>query len=153
MTRSILPLLVLLFFCWPQSGQAAGEVNKCIDPNGKVTYSSQPCPDDSVRETVRIRNNRSSDAGNAGNEDGKGEPGSMQELDRRIEAASDNPVLKAQLELTRQQCQLAKTQLERYANAPYLVRQDEQGNQVRLSDEEAAAEKARLRSYLAQECR
>lgn len=145
-------LFALLAFA-PQT-DAAGEVNKCVDDKGKVTYSSRPCPGNTTSETVRIRRAPVADDA-VDNAEGNGEagaPGSLQQLDARI-AETDDPVVKAQLQLTRQQCELAKTQLERYDNAPYLMRKNDDGSQTKLSDEEAAAEKAKLRSFLAQECR
>ncbi|MDX1442656.1 MAG: DUF4124 domain-containing protein [Gammaproteobacteria bacterium] len=132
----------------------AAEVNKCVDANGKVTYSSQPCPKDSQAERLKLRTRGASQPQAEGDADDSagGAPGSMQELDARI-AAEEDPVLKAQLQITRQKCELAKTQMQRYEEAPYLVRKNDDGTQERLSDEEAAAEKAKVRQFLAQECR
>lgn len=155
MTR-LLPLVFMLAIAWHGTAQAtlAGEVNKCVDADGKVTYSSQPCPENSAAEKVKLRKGPSSNdaAGNGDDEEGAGEPGSMQQLRERL-ANTDDPVLKAQLELTKQQCELARTQLDRYEDAPYLMRENNDGTKTRLTDDEAAAEKARLRRYLAQECR
>lgn len=138
----------------PATSQAA-EVNKCVDANGKVTYSSQPCPEDSKAERLKLRTRGASqpEAEEGANDgEGKGEPGSMRELDARI-AAEEDPVVKAELELIRQQCELAKTQMQRYEEAPFLVRKTDDGTQERLSDEEAAAEKARVRQMLSEKCR
>jgi hypothetical protein len=149
MIRSLLPLVTIALLGFAP-GSNAGDVNKCVDADGKVSYSSQPCPQDATAERVKIRKAPSSDD-EASREEDAGEPGSMKKLRERI-AATDDPVHRAQLELTLQQCELANTQLQRYADAPYLVRQNDDGTKTRLSDEEAEAEKANLQQFLASDC-
>ena len=131
----------------------SAEINKCVDARGKVTYSSQPCPGNAQAETLKLRTRpASTPAPEEAADEANSEPGSMQQLDARI-AAEDDPVQKAQLEIIKQKCQLAKTQIQRYEDAPFLVRENEDGTKTRLSDEEAAAEKAEVRQYLAENCR
>lgn len=150
MIRSLLPLVTIALLGFAPGSNAA-EVNKCVDADGKVSYSSQPCPQDAAAEKVKIRRGPSSNEEASSEENAAGEPGSMKNLRERI-AATDDPVHRAQLELTLQQCELANTQLQRYADAPFLVRQNDDGTKTRLTDEEAEAEKAQLRQLLASDC-
>lgn len=125
----------------------AAPVYKCTKADGSTYYSGQPCPETATSETLRVQK----PATNAEGESGKQEPAGKT-LDERIAEAED-PVVRAQLELRKKQCELARTQLERYEDAPYLVEKMEDGSQRRLSDEEAAAEKQKLREMLQGECR
>lgn len=152
MNRLPMILLALCPLAFATPGQA-GEVNKCVDANGKVSYSSQPCPAGSQAEKLELRTDPASAPENEATEDKtESKPGSMQQLDARI-AAEEDPVQKAQLEIIKQKCRLAKTQIQRYEDAPFLVRENEDGSKTRLSDEEAAAEKASVRQYLEENCR
>lgn len=138
-------IAALLLFACALPASAAG-VYKCTSADGKTVYSETPCPKDASAEKLRVP--RSSSDADAGNTDDKTAGNS---LDAQIAAATD-PVMKAQLELQKKQCELARTQLQRYESAPYLVEQQADGTQRRLSEEETAAEKARLKNLLAEKC-
>lgn len=124
----------------------AGNVYKCTGENGETRYSSQPCPDAAESERLRVQR----PASNTGDDNTSAAGGKT--LDEQIAAATD-PIRKAQLELRKKECELARSQLERYEGAPYLVEQQEDGTQRRLSEEETAAEKERLRGQIESQCR
>ena len=125
----------------------AAEVYKCVSADGKVSYSSQPCPKDAAAEKLRLQRSQTAEQQDDGEQDA-----AQSSLDERI-AKETNPVAKAQLEIQKQQCELVRTQLKQYEQAPYLIRKKEDGSEERLSEEESNAERQRLRDYLAKECR
>lgn len=135
---------IFLFALVAMPADAAG-VYKCTNAEGKTYYSDRACPKNESAERLRVPKSAQGDA----TAETDGEAGSS--LDQQIANATD-PVVKAQLELRKKECELARTQLQRYADAPYLVEQQADGTQRRLSDEEAAAEKQKLRDMLASRC-
>lgn len=137
-------IIALAAFAVLAGPAAAGSVYKCTGADGKTYYSGQPCPASAQSETLRVPNPSSQDDTASAEKKGKS-------LDERIAEAED-PVLKAQLELRKKQCELARTQLKRYEDAPYLVEKLDDGTERRLSEEETAAEKQRLRDMIATEC-
>lgn len=139
-------IAAILIFAVLALPATAAQVYKCTNADGSVEYSGQPCPDAAASETLRVQKPADADDG-AGEGETQGKT-----LDERIAEAED-PVLKAQLELRKQECDLARTQLQRYENAPYLVQRMEDGTQRKLSEEEAAAEKQALRDMIQSECR
>lgn len=140
MTRLI---AIFLFALLAMPATAAG-VFKCTNAEGKTYYSERACPKDESTERLRVPKASADDEAPA-----EGAEGSS--LDQQIANATD-PVIKAQLELRKKECELARTQLQRYEGAPYLVEQQDDGTQRRLSDEEAAAQKQQLRDLIAQRC-
>lgn len=141
MTRLI---AIFLFALLAMPASAAG-VFKCTNAEGKTYYSERACPKDESAERLRVpRASGNDDASEATGNEGSS-------LDQQIADATD-PVIKAQLELRKKECELARTQLQRYEDAPYLVEQQDDGTQRRLSDEETAAQKQQLRDLLAQRC-
>lgn len=120
---------------------AAADVYKCTGADGKTYYTGTPCPAGAEEKRLDVP---------------KAPPRAESQvprksLDERIAEATD-PVVKAQLEIEKQRCELARTQLERYENAPYLIQRKDDGSERRLSDEEAAAEMQRLRQQIAERC-
>lgn len=142
MTRFI---AIFLFALLAMPATAAG-VFKCTNAEGKTYYSERACPKDESAEKLRVPKATADDEASA---EADGKEGSS--LDQQIANATD-PVIKAQLELRKKECELARTQLQRYEGAPYLVEQQADGTQRRLSDEEAAAQKQQLRDLIAQRC-
>lgn len=122
---------------------AAGSVYKCTDADGQTRYSQQPCPASAEGEVLRVQPPAT-----------PAEPaaeGERKSLDERIAAATD-PVIKAQLQLEKQRCELAQTQLERYADAPYLVEKREDGTERKLSEKESEAAREKLRQQIESRC-
>ncbi|HEX7048188.1 MAG TPA: DUF4124 domain-containing protein [Gammaproteobacteria bacterium] len=122
---------------------AAGTVYKCTTADGKTIYSGQPCPETARSETLNVPEPATPDE-SAKTGDGKS-------LDERIAEATD-PVIKAQLEIQKQRCELARTQLERYADAPYLIEKREDGTERQLSEEETKAAREKLRQQIENRC-
>lgn len=137
-------ILLVTLFALPAG--AANGVYKCTNAQGKTYYSDRACPKDESAEKLRVPRAAT------GEESESDEPAGGKTLDEKIAEATD-PVIKAQLELRKQECELARTQLQRYENAPYLVEQQDDGTQRRLSEEETAAEKQQLRDKITRECR
>lgn len=138
----LLPLLLLGSLAAPAS---AADVYKCTGADGKTYYSSQRCP--SSEQGSRLRVQRPTTLDESTKEDSGGKT-----LDQRI-AETEDPVRKAQLELLKKECELARTQLSRYEDAPYLIEKKDDGTERRLSEEETAAEKARLSRKIAEQCK
>lgn len=139
----ILAILVLAALAQPAS---SGPVYKCTGADGKTYYSEQPCPKSASSEVLRVQK------APAGDEESADDADAGKTLDERIAEATD-PIVKARLELRKQECELARTALERYEGAPYLVERQADGSERRLSDEEAEAEKQQLRDKIRTECR
>lgn len=139
-------LLLLLLLASLASPASAADVYKCTDAGGKTYYSGQRCP--SSEQGTRLRVQRPATS----SEENTKETGDGKTLEQRI-AEADDPVRKAQLELLKKECELARTQLSRYEDAPYLVEKKDDGTQRRLSDEETAAEKARLGRKIKEQCK
>ncbi|HEX7031155.1 MAG TPA: DUF4124 domain-containing protein [Gammaproteobacteria bacterium] len=126
------------------SPAGAGEVYKCTGADGKVRYSGQPCPESTQSETLQVPKA-------AAPAESAGEAKEQKSLDERIAEATD-PVVKAQLQLQKQRCELARTQLQRYEDAAYLVQKREDGTERRLTEEETQAERDRLRRKIEERC-
>lgn len=136
-----LPLLTLLAaLAFPV---AAGEVYKCTGADGKTYYSGQKCPAGADSEKLHVQRPTTSDAPAATEE--------RKSLDEQIAEATD-PVAKARLQIQKQECELAATQLERYEGAPYLVEKQADGSERRLTEEEAQAEIDKLRQKMEARC-
>jgi len=132
----------LLVLAAPAS--AAGAVHKCKSADGQVHYSQQPCPASAEGEVLRVQPPATPVEPAA--EDNR------KSLDERIAAATD-PVIKAQLQLEKQRCELAMTQLQRYADAPYLVEKHEDGTERQLSEKESEAAREKLRQQIESRCK
>lgn len=141
---AIAALVAVTMLAMQASPAAAGAVYKCTNADGKTYYAGQPCPESAQSETLRVPRPGADEKATAKEDDGKS-------LDERIAEAED-PVLKAQLQLRKKQCELARTQLKRYEDAPFLVEKLDDGSERRLSEEETAAEKQRLRGMITKEC-
>lgn len=136
--------IAIVVLAVPALPAEAASVYKCTDATGKTTYSERACPETQTAETLRVRPAPEPDESAAGAAGGK-------TLDQKIAEATD-PVVKAELEIEKQRCELAATQLQRYEDAPYLVQKQADGSERRLSDEEAQAEKDKLRNILKERC-
>lgn len=123
---------------------SAAEVYKCVNSDGKVSYSSQPCPKDAAAEKLRLQK-----APTVQDDETTGE---LSGWDARIAAETD-PEQKKRLEILKQQCELAETQLKKYEAAPYLVTRSDDGSEKKLSKEEGEAEKQKLRDFMTRECK
>ena len=134
-----LSLLSLLALAHPA---LAGEVYNCTGADGKTYYSGQKCPASAEGEKLHVQRPATSDAPAADN---------RKSLDQQIAEATD-PVVKARLQIQKQECELAATQLERYEGAPYLIEKQDDGSERRLTDEEAQAEKDKLRRMMEARC-
>lgn len=137
-----MPLLAALLLVLAPAAQA-GDVYKCVDADGKTQYSSRPCPKDAEGEKLAVQRPATPE------EDGEAPP--RKSLDERIAEATD-PVVKARLEITKQECELAATQLKRYEDAPYLVQKQADGSERKLTPEEAEAEKDKIRRAMKERC-
>lgn len=122
---------------------AAGTVYKCTTADGKTVYSGQPCPETAQSETLQVPEAPAPDEST--------KTGDRKSLDERIAEATD-PVIKAQLEIQKQRCELARTQLERYEDAPYLIEKNEDGSERQLSEEETKAAREKLRQQIENRC-
>lgn len=140
MTR-LIAIFLLALLAMPAT--AAG-VFKCTNAEGKTYYSERACPKDESAERLRVPKAATGD-------EAAGASSARKSLDQRIAEATD-PVIKAQLELEKQRCELARTQLDRYNDAPYLIRKQEDGTEVQLSEEESQAERDKLRKQIEERC-
>jgi len=137
-------LATLFAFALLALPSGAAGVYKCTNADGKTYYADQACPKSETAEKLRVPRA-------ATNDDAGDTTTTRKSLDQRIAEATD-PVVKAQLEIEKQRCELARTQIQRYEDAPYLVRKNEDGTEHRLSDEETRAEKDKLRRQIEERC-
>lgn len=144
---ALLIAIALLGLAAP-SAQAA-EVFKCKDENGKVKYQSQPCKDKSAQEKLKI------DRGPSRSDSGEVEPSSSSDtpqLDKML-ANAENPALKEQLELRKKQCEMARKNLKEYESADFLVEKNADGTERKLTSDQIAKEKERVRRFIESECK
>lgn len=136
--------LLILVVAGVLPGLAAAQVYRWVDEDGKVHYSDKPV-EQAERVNIRVDRPRPS-AGEASAEQAAGSS-----IEDQI-AAEEDPVKKAQLQVRKQECDLARAVLDKYANAPYLVEKQADGTERRLSDDEAAAEKSKVEQQVANNC-
>ncbi|MDX1454660.1 MAG: DUF4124 domain-containing protein [Gammaproteobacteria bacterium] len=145
----LLGMCMALFAAAPSE---AAEVYKCKDENGKVKYQSQACDDATSQEKLKLRRGPStaSDDGDAGDAaDGNSD---TPLLDKMIASTTDER-MKRNLEIRKEQCAIARQNLQAYENADILKARNEDGSERVLSAEEMGAEKQKARSFLENNCK
>ena len=126
---------VFFIACMLASQQAAAEIYKCTDANGKVNYSDRPCKGESiiftpkagpkVDEDVEVRSEKTRQLLRAYREE------SAQEKQKAAE-------LKAEKERRVENCRRAKNRYHQIISAGRIYRLDKDGNQTDFTDEQRA---------------
>lgn len=122
----------------------AGDVYKCKDASGKVSYSKRPCANATEQDRIKYQASRSVPEDESNDEPKDG-------FDELLEK-TDDPALRQQLELKKQQCKVARDNLERYKNADVLIQQNADGTQQQLDEATARAEVARVEKFIQDHC-
>ena len=134
-------LLLVIFGILP--AVASGQVYRWVDEDGKVHYSDKPVEQ---AERVEIRVTRPASSAKS-----TSDASTSSSLDDQI-AAEEDPVKKGQLQLKKQECDLARAVLNKYEDAPYLVEKQADGTERFLSKDEVAAEKLKVQQQIAANC-
>ena len=122
---------------------ALGQVYRWVDEDGKVHYSDKPV-EQAERVDVRVTRPSKSDSSASA-------ASATSSIEAQI-AAEEDPVKKGQLQLIKQECDLARAVLDKYENAPFLVEKQADGTERFLSADEAAAEKVKVQQQIASNC-
>ena len=122
---------------------ALGQVYRWVDEDGKVHYSDKPV-EQAERVDVRVTRPAKSDSSSSA-------ASATSSIEAQI-AAEEDPVKKGQLQLIKQECDLARAVLDKYENAPFLVEKQADGTERFLSADEAAAEKVKVQQQIANNC-
>jgi len=142
-------LTVISIACLLASQQAAAEIYKCTDANGKIHYGDKPCKGEStiitpkagpkVDENVEQRNEKTQRLLRAYREE------HAQEKQKTAE-------LKAEKEKRVENCRRAKNRHQRIISAGRIYRLDKDGNQTHFTDEERDAAIASAKADIKEWC-
>ena len=151
---------------------ANAQVHKCIDANGKVIYSQNPCPANTKPGTVTRRVDGPSSApsvtpssdpadkaakGDAAKKSGP-KTAAYQEQDFRkrqqdqAKAAKESADKSAEAQRKQDNCRAARERLAQYEIGGRMTRVNPQGERYYLEDAQIEQEKARARSEVSQAC-
>jgi hypothetical protein len=146
----ILPVTIVLAAAAISSTACAGDTKlyKTVDAQGNVVYSDEASSPNKQQLTVRYHEPSA--------EDLKGleqQRKALQaaEVQRIQQAATDNAAHKQQ-EAQQARCESARRYYNSIKDAGRLYQQDEQGNRVILTDEEANAKRAQASQAMASAC-
>ena len=172
-TRSIVMIRIAVFlFASLSLANADAQVHKCIDANGKIIYSQDPCPANTKSGTVTRRVDRPSaapaaaPAAESADKAAKGDAArktgpkttAEQEQDFRkrqqdqAKAAKESGEQTAEAQRKEENCRAARQRLAQYEIGGRLTRVNPQGERYYLEDAQIEQEKARARSDVAQAC-
>lgn len=113
---------------------AAAEVYKCVDANGSVTYSDRPVADCETKETMTPPAPVDPTAAQSRAE---AREKFLDEIDNeRSQQAEEQAKLAKEEGVRQRNCALARDKLARVTGNPRVYGTDEQGNRVKLGEEE-----------------
>ena len=138
-------LLALCALALPVSAQ----VYRWVDKDGKVHYAQQKPPDVQA-EVLPIKS-----ANSLGGDPAAAAPAAAAPAAAPPTGAADdaNAQLKKEVDaLNQQRCNAAKSISARYDSAPFLEKSNADGTKTRLSPEEEAAERARMKGQVTSAC-
>lgn len=148
---------------------AQAQVNKCVDSNGKVFYSQNPCPPSMKRETMSRGGippaSAVTPAPGAADKAGKGDAAkggpktpADQEQDFRkrqqdeAKAAKEADKKTAEAQAKEANCRNARQRLTQYEIGGRISQINDKGERYYMEDAQIEAEKARARADVAQAC-
>lgn len=122
---------------------ALAQVYRWVDEDGKVHYSDKPV-EQAERVDVHVTRPARADSSSS-------DASATSRIEAQI-AAEEDPVKKGQLQLIKQECDLARAVLDKYETAPFLVEKQADGTERFLTADEAAAEKAKVQQQISSNC-
>jgi hypothetical protein len=131
---------------------ATAQVYKWVDKDGKVHYTSQKPPDVKAEElAIKSANSLGGDpAAAAAAPPPAAAPPTKAGYEEADAAAA---ALKKEVDsLNQQRCNTAKSIAARYDSAPFLEKSNADGSKTRLTPEEEAAERARMKGQVTSAC-
>jgi hypothetical protein len=150
---------------------ANAQVHKCIDKNGKVIYSQDPCPADTKSGTVTRRVDRpasspaaaapgSADKAEKGDAAKKSGPKTAADLEQdfrrrqqeQVKASQESADKAAEAQRKADNCRAARERLANYEIGGRITRINPQGERYYLEDAQIEQEKARARADVAAAC-
>lgn len=151
------------------TGAVHAQVYKCLDPNGKVVYSQNPCPPNMKRETMSRGGippaSAVAPAAGAADKAGKGDAAkggprtpAEQEQDFRkrqqdqAKAAKEADKKSAEAQAKEANCRNARQRLTQYEIGGRISQINDKGERYYMEDAQIEAEKARARADVSQFC-
>lgn len=148
---------------------AQAQVFKCADANGRITYSQNPCPANTKRETmsrggiplVPVTPSPEGAADKAAKSDaaksGPKTPAEQEQAFRKrlqdqAKAAKEAEQKNAQAQAKEANCRNARQRLAQYSIGGRIARTDEQGERYYMDDAQIEAERARAQTDVSQLC-
>ena len=171
--RSIAMIRIAVFvFASLSLASANAQVYKCIDANGKIIYSQNPCPANTKSGTVTRRVDRpsaapaatpaaeSADKAAKGDASRKTGPRTTAEQEQEFrkrqqdqaKAAKESEQSTAEAKRKADNCRTAKERLAQYEIGGRVTRINPQGERYYLEDAQIEQEKGRARADVAQAC-
>jgi len=165
---------IAVFFFLAALGVAGAnaQVHKCIDANGKIIYSQDPCPANTKSGTVTRRVDRpastpaaaaapgSADKAAKGDAAKKSGPKAAADLEQdfrkrqqdQAKEAKESADKVAEAQRKQDNCRAARERLANYEIGGRMTRVNPQGERYYLEDAQIEQEKARARADVAQAC-
>ena len=149
-TMNRITLFMALALCAALAGTAAAQVYKWTDKDGKVHYSNQKPPEPEV-ETKTLKLDPGPTAAAVPTTATADAPAAAPTTGPN---AKPNAEVEAQLAaLDAQRCSAAKAVATRYETAPFLQKSGPDGKPVKLSVEEEAAERLKVKADVERLCK
>jgi hypothetical protein len=147
--------IALLFTLCALALPATAQVYRWVDKDGKVHYASQKPPDVQA-EALAIKSAVSLE-GNTAATPSTAAPAAAAPTAAPPTGAYDSDAaaaaMKAEVDaLNKQRCSAAKSISSRYDSAPFLEKSNADGTKSRLTPEEEAAERARMKGQVTSAC-
>ena len=151
MTTNRITLFCVLALGAALAGTAAAQVYKWTDKDGKVHYSNQKPPEPEV-EAKTLKLDPGPAAAAAAPATGSA-PAAAPTTAADPNAKPNDDVNKQLAALDEQRCTAAKAVATRYETAPYLQKNGPDGKPVKLSIEEEAAERLKVKADVERLCK
>ena len=152
-TTNRITVFTVLALCAALAGPAAAQVYKWTDKDGKVHYSNQKPPEPEV-ETKTLKLDPGPVATAAAEAAAPTPTGAPAAAPTTGPDAKPNAEVEAQLAaLDQQRCNAAKAVAARYETAPFLQKNGPDGKPTKLSIEEEAAERLKVKSDVERLCK
>jgi Skp family chaperone for outer membrane proteins len=164
-------IAVFLFLAALGLASANAQVYKCIDANGKVIYSQNPCPANTKSGTVTRRVDRPASApaaaapgsadkaakGDAAKKTGPKTTADLEQDFRRrqqeqAKESKESTDKAAEAQRKQDNCRAARERLANFEIGGRITRVNPQGERYYLEDAQIEQEKARARADVAQAC-
>lgn len=134
---------------------ATAQVYRWVDKDGKVHYAQQKPPDVKAEE-LAIKSANSLGGNDAAAPTATTAPAAAPATAPTADAYDSDAAaaaMKAEVDaLNKQRCSAAKSISARYDSAPFLEKSNADGTKARLSPEEEAAERARMKGQVTSAC-